>query len=176
MVRSISAFAVLLLFASHAIAERQRVPDPNLVAVYQGIKKSLENRRVDGLTPDASLFWQAKEVLSGPSDPTVQLDDGSIFYSACRQDSCDEKGAVILDGRTRQPLALAILHFRCHRQASSGSVKVSCDRDATFDTYVFDGAIKQQSASLPTHLQPLEDWARQFGYANRHVVHVRKAR
>ncbi len=50
------------------------------------------------------------EVLSGPSDPVLSPDDHTVVLSACRSQSCAEKGFMWID-TAQQTSVIAIVHY-----------------------------------------------------------------
>lgn len=50
------------------------------------------------------------EVLSGPSDPAIFPDDHTVVLSACRFQSCAEKGFLWID-TNQQTSVMAIIHY-----------------------------------------------------------------
>ena len=55
---------------------------------------------------------QVMGVLGGPRDDRKDIEAGRFLFTACRPHSCDEKGALIVDGRGKIEAA-SVLHTDC---------------------------------------------------------------
>lgn len=91
------------------------------------------------------------EAIGGPPDPgEIMLADGRLIYSGCRQHSCDEKAAALLDGNELQ--AMALIHFNC------SSRRYEMTGDACLDIPMLTIVLRSPTDVAARTL--LTDWAR----------------
>lgn len=115
-------------------------------AFFPAVAAFLGKGRVDYLY-SGRLVDQQYDVLHGPPDEPVRIGDPYRF-TACREHSCDEKGALVLetDGRI---VATAILHTACGTRSREDCI---------------NGSILTVFARDPAHAKPVTDnlvaWAK----------------
>ena len=114
-------------------------------AVYQiaapEIKKIFGDDRQDTFVNDGLLREAILESIGIPDEPPRALPGGVTMMSGCRPQSCNEKGAVIVDGSSKQLRAAALLHFHCRETllADLNSTQLppsTCDTEATLEIFV----------------------------------------
>lgn len=110
------------------------------------IKAFVGRGEADYLYP-ASLAEQQLAVLGGPPDAPERI-GGLYRFTACRQHSCAEKGAVVLDP-TGRLVATAILHSAC---------AVTRPTEDCSTHYVLSVFVSDPSASKPV-VDDLGAWA-----------------
>lgn len=150
------------------------------------LKTMLDDQRADIYRNDV-LEREAVFELMGAEHEVEEVDTRFVMISGCRQHSCEEKSAAIVDTEQKKLMAVGLMHFRCHLaileksalkalvdQKVREAAQRQCDREATLDVTV------RRTTSDPADmgyeidlLNRLRAWARPFG-PQRETVRVRE--
>lgn len=142
------------------------------------VKKIFGDDRQDTFVNDG-LLREAILGSIGEADDPRELSDGSTIMTGCRPGSCIEKGAVIVNGQTKQLRAAAILHFHCRlelleSEKSDALPGNKCDSDPTLEIFVIRrnetlAALKQELG----YVRSLEAWGKGQHFKSE-VAHVKE--
>jgi len=167
-----------LACAGNAYATPAATPDIYKIAAPE-VNRIFGGDRQDTFVNDGLLREAVLGSIGEPDDPR-ELRDGSTMMTGCRPHSCMEKGAVIVNGASKQLRAAAILHFHCRlalleSETSDTPPGNKCDTDPTLEIFVIrrngtPAALKQELG----YVRELEAWgkAQQFKYEFTHVKEV----
>ena len=152
-------------------------PDVYKIAAPE-MKKIFGDDRQDTFVNDG-LLREAILGSIGEADDPRELREGSTIMTGCRPGSCMEKGAVIVNGQTKQLRAAAILHFHCRLTllANENADTVpgnQCDTDPTLEIFVIrrDKSLAGMKQELG-YLKEFETWAKGQSFKNE-STHVKE--
>ena len=134
MPKRFSLIIFVLSFSLFNHAHAQDLRSQILKAAYAELLRNFGNEKSDMIKPGGNLASQMDEMLGGPPDELVEMSGNVFFFSACRQHSCDEKGAIIIDMESQKLLAGAWRHFHCQDRPRGVS---KCDNEPTISSYYF---------------------------------------
>lgn len=142
------------------------------------VKKIFGDDRQDTFINDGLVREAILEFIGSPDEPH-ELFSGVTMMTGCRPQSCDEKGAVVVDGQMKQLLAAAILHFHCREtlladQLSTQLPGNKCDTEGTLEIFVIRRS--RVLANLKHELdyvRELEAWGKEKQFKNE-VIHIKK--
>lgn len=165
--------AVAFLFCfSTAQAQGEADPNPNrdeILQVTTSVLVRAFGQESGDYTDGGLISDQIGEVLGGAPDPEIRLPNGTLFYSACRAHSCNEKAAEVVDLAHRRVLALGLRHHHCRlrskdRDAPPGG-KFICDKDATLTIFTF-----QHGSELSDAVERIKTWGNSTSIVKVEVI------
>ncbi len=112
------------------------------------LKRFVGERPTRFLTGGGRAYGESLAVLSGPADPVQKIGELYLF-SACKDQSCEEKGAVALDAGG-DIVAVGVLHTECAKLLLTRD----CFERDTLSVFTVKG---QEDQPL---VETLSDWAR----------------
>jgi hypothetical protein len=129
-------------------------------AMERRLHRFFGDRRGDLILPDAPLYEQAAEGLTGAGggpDDVYALPSGDELVAGCRWHSCTEKTAVVVS-RTGVVRSVGIISHHCRYdagpvQAGRKRRGTTCDHDPHLTVFVPYG-------SRQTLAEPILNWAR----------------
>jgi hypothetical protein len=174
--RLVALFAALLSIVTCSLAGAEN-PWPHrdqlLKIAGESINRVFGNEHEDYTSTVEPTSEQLLAALGGPPDPEIEMDDGHMFYSACRPQSCVEKAAEVVDLPGNRLKGFALQHFHC-RDLSKDAKKISirCDEKPSLVIFLFRYPNDSVDPTAENKvLDRLKSWGLENGIKSSEVVY-----